>query len=173
MKKIILPLVFLTASATFGWSQFARLEFGKSAAIQTQGAFADAPPAMPARSGGASLIKTALLPTAALVASGQFRDGSYRGVASDAYYGLVQVEADVKNGQLVAIKILQYPNDRNTSRYINSQALPMLNQEAIQAQQGQVDTISGATLTSDAYVQSLTDALNQASASGSPSQGSI
>lgn len=105
-------------------------------------------------------LAAASVPASAPV--GQFKDGSYRGATADAYYGLVQVQASVQGGRLASIKILQYPNDRRTSRYINSQALPMLKQEAIQAQTAQVDFISGATLTSNAFVQSLSSALDQA-----------
>ena len=47
---------------------------------------------------------------------------------------------------------------------INQQAMPVLKQEAIQAQSAQVDGVSGATDTSDAFVQSLTSALTQAQA---------
>ena len=100
------------------------------------------------------------LQTAQVAASqGQYKDGSYTGPSADAYYGRVQVKAVVKGGQVVAVNVLQYPNDRRTSRYINSQALPMLEQEAIQAQSGNVDVVSGATLTSQAYRQSLSKAL--------------
>ena len=98
----------------------------------------------------------------ASASTGAFKDGSYRGPAANAYYGLVQVQAVVQNGQLVQVKILQYPSDRRTSRYINSQALPLLQQEAIQAQSGRVDYVSGATLSSNAFVQSLSGALSQA-----------
>lgn len=109
----------------------------------------------------ASIIPVAsTLPAAG--SAGAFKDGSYQGSVADAYYGNVQVQANVKNGQLVSVRILQYPSDRNTSRYINSQALPMLKQEAIQGQTAQVDFVSGATLTSNAFVQSLTAALGQA-----------
>ena len=175
MKKIILPLVLIAASATFAWSQFGRLDAGNAAGVQTQSASVGPLSATPANS--ASLVsKPKITVAAAMVAAspsqGQYKDGSYQGVASDAFYGLVQVEADVKNGQLVTVKILQYPRDRNTSRSINSEAIPLLNQEAIQAQSGQVDFVTGATLTSGAYVQSLTDALSQASASGSLTQAS-
>ena len=103
-----------------------------------------------------------VLAAATVPAAGTFKDGSYRGPAANAYYGEVQVQADIRNGQLVNVKILKYPNDRRTSRYINSQALPMLQQEAIQAQSGKIDYVSGATLSSGAFVQSLTAALNQA-----------
>lgn len=96
------------------------------------------------------------------VAQLTFVDGSYTGSPANAYYGLVQVKANVQNGQLVSVKILQYPSDRRTSRYINSQALPILQQEAVSAQSAHVDAVSGATLTSEAYIASLTTALQQA-----------
>lgn len=91
--------------------------------------------------------------------AGKYADGSYTGSAADAYYGTVQVKAIVKNGQLADVQFLQYPNDRSNSRYINSQAMPLLTQEAIQAQSAQVDGVSGATFTSQAFQQSLTAAL--------------
>jgi len=40
----------------------------------------------------------------------------------------------------------------------------MLHDEALQAQSAQIDTISGATYTSDAYAQSLQSALDRAHA---------
>ena len=93
---------------------------------------------------------------------GAFVDGSYTGTAANAYYGLVQVQANVQGGKLASVKVLQYPNDRRTSRYINSQALPILQHEAISAQDANVDTVSGATLSSDAFINSLGSALKQA-----------
>ena len=94
--------------------------------------------------------------------SGKYKNGTYKGPVTDAYYGMVQVQANVANGQLASVKVLQYPNDRRTSRYINSQALPVLKQEAIVAQSGDVDFVSGATLTSQAFVHSLNQAMAQA-----------
>lgn len=93
---------------------------------------------------------------------GLFANGSYTGNAADAYYGTVQVKAIVKNGQLADVQFLQYPNDRSNSQYINSQAMPLLIQEAIQAQSAQVDGVSGATFTSQAFEQSLATALTLA-----------
>jgi uncharacterized protein with FMN-binding domain len=94
--------------------------------------------------------------------AGQYADGSYTGNAADAYYGTVQVKAVIQNGALANVQFLQYPNDRNTSRYINSQAMPQLQQEAIQIQSANVDIVSGATFTSQAFQQSLGSALAQA-----------
>jgi uncharacterized protein with FMN-binding domain len=91
-------------------------------------------------------------------------DGDYTGPAVNAYYGLVQVQVSIQGGRLVSIDVLRYPSDRRTSRYINSQALPMLQREVIQAQNAHVYGVSGATLTSQAYLQSVDAALREAGA---------
>jgi uncharacterized protein with FMN-binding domain len=102
--------------------------------------------------------------TPALASNGQYRDGQYVGASVDAYYGLVQVKAVVQNGRLVDVQFLSYPSDRRTSQRINSVATPRLTSEAIQAQSANVNIVSGATLTSEAFVQSLKSALTQAKA---------
>jgi uncharacterized protein with FMN-binding domain len=94
--------------------------------------------------------------------TGQYKDGTYTGSSADAYYGTVQVQAVVQGGKLVTVNFLQYPSDRSTSQYINGQAMPMLQTEAIQAQSANVSGVSGATDTSAAFVQSLGSALSQA-----------
>ncbi len=105
-------------------------------------------------------------PTPAPVAKpkGQYADGTYTGSAADAYYGYVQVQVTVAGGKITNVAFLQYPSDRSTSRYINSQATPMLASEAISAQNANVNIISGATDTSMAFQQSLASALVQAKA---------
>ncbi len=101
-------------------------------------------------------------PAPSATSSGRYKDGTYTGSEADAYYGLVQVQAVVQNGQITDVSFLEYPNHRRTSVEINDQAMPWLQQEAIQAQSAQVDLISGATLTSQAFVESLQAALNSA-----------
>lgn len=102
------------------------------------------------------------LPVPTGTPEGQYKDGTYDGPIVDAYYGNVQVEAVVQGGKLADVQFLDYPQDRRTSRYINSQAMPWLTQEAVQVQSANVDLISGATFTSEAFVKSLQSALNQA-----------
>ena len=97
------------------------------------------------------------------LAAGGYADGVYTGPQADAYYGIIQIQALVQGGRLTALKVLKYPNDRRTSVSINRQALPMLRDEAISAQSADVDIISGATLTSRAFIQSLGGALKKAS----------
>ena len=89
-------------------------------------------------------------------------DGTYRGPVVNAYYGLMQIEAIVRQGRLASIHVLRYPNTHNTSIYINRRALPQLRDEVINAQSARVDIVSGATLSSHAFIQSLGGALRKA-----------
>jgi len=101
-------------------------------------------------------------PTPTQKPSSPYKDGAYTGDPADAFYGNIQVQATISNGRITNIQFLQYPNDRSRSIEINSQADPMLAQEAIQTQSAQVDIISGATDSSQAFVQSLQSALVKA-----------
>ena len=104
---------------------------------------------------------TDVIPTATVARSG-VQDGQFTGEVADAYYGYVQVRAIIQGGRLADVQFLTFPQDRRTSARINSYAVPALRSEAIQAQNAQVDIISGATLTSEAFVQSLQSALSKA-----------
>ncbi len=95
------------------------------------------------------------------VAAG-YKDGTFQGQPIDAYYGLVQVAVNIQGGSIKSVQFLQYPSDRRTSQYINSIAMPYLQQEAIQAQSANVDIVSGATLTSQGFEMSLQSALQAA-----------
>lgn len=94
--------------------------------------------------------------------SGQYKDGQYTGDLADAYYGNVQVKAIIQNGKIADVQFLDYPSDRRTSVRINTEAMPYLKTEAIQAQNAQVDVVSGATQTSRAFIESLQSALQKA-----------
>jgi uncharacterized protein with FMN-binding domain len=100
--------------------------------------------------------------TTAKTNSGQYKDGTYTGPSVNAMYGLVRVQATIQNGQLKNVQALDYPQDRRTSQRINQQAIPWLQTEVIQAQSANVNIISGATLTSQAFIRSLQSALSGA-----------
>lgn len=91
-----------------------------------------------------------------------YKDGQYTGDLTDAYYGNIQVRVTISSGKITDVQFLSYPSDRGTSIFINSQAMPLLRQEAITAQSYQVDTVSGASQTSRAFQISLKSALDQA-----------
>ena len=91
-----------------------------------------------------------------------WNDGTYTGDLVDAYYGNVQVSATISMGKLSSISFLDYPQDRNTSLQKSNYAMPILKREAISAQSANVDTVSGVTYTSEAFIKSLSSALAQA-----------
>jgi uncharacterized protein with FMN-binding domain len=105
---------------------------------------------------------TDVRPTETATTAGAFKDGTYDGGGADAHWGTVEVQAVITNGRISDVVFVQYPNHRNRSQEINSRAMPELTQEAIQAQDSNVDLVSGATDTSEAFIQSLANALSQA-----------
>ena len=93
-----------------------------------------------------------------------YKNGTYTGSVADAQWGYIQIKAVIKNGKITDITFLQYPNERERSVFINNYADPQLVSEAIQAQSATVDAVTGATDSSEAFMQSLSDALSQAQA---------
>ncbi|WP_053748688.1 FMN-binding protein [Streptomyces sp. MMG1533] len=77
-------------------------------------------------------------------------------------WGPVQVRVTLENGRLTDVTAVVYPADNPRDQEINSYALPRLRSEALTAQSADIDTVSGATYTSDGYRQSLQSALDSA-----------
>jgi uncharacterized protein with FMN-binding domain len=125
----------------------------------TQGNTSSPPPPTPAP---AQASGSSNPPAQSAQPQGQYKDGTYTGSVADAYYGYVQVQATISGGRIANVTFLQYPNTHSTSIMINQQAMPYLQQEAIQAQSASVNIVSGATDTSMAFQQSLQSALAQA-----------
>ncbi len=88
--------------------------------------------------------------------------GTVTGPVVQTQFGPVQVQVTLANGKITNVTALQLPSDRQRSAYISSVVGPMLQSETLAAQSAQIDLISGATYTSDAYAQSLQAALDQA-----------
>lgn len=89
------------------------------------------------------------------------------GVSAGTRYGPVQVRVTIRSNRLVAVTALVYPDSGGRDQEISSFSLPQLEQEAIAAQSAQIDTVSGATFTSDGYRRSLQSALDSAHLPGS------
>ena len=77
-------------------------------------------------------------------------------------WGPVQVQLSMQGSTISSVTVVQYPNGNPRDDQINSYALPILIQETTDAQSAQIDMVSGATVTSTGYVQSLQSALDQA-----------
>lgn len=79
-------------------------------------------------------------------------------------YGPVQVEITMSGTSITEVKMLEYPSSNGKDAEINRRALPTLIQETLDAQSASVDMVSGATFTSNGYLESLQSALDQAGA---------
>lgn len=101
-------------------------------------------------------------PSPPAVPTGKYRDGIYTGSVADAFFGNIQVAAVVRSGRITSVNILEYPNDREHSIRLNSDALPRLISQAVRNQDAQVNIVSGATDSSLAFRASLSSALAQA-----------
>jgi uncharacterized protein with FMN-binding domain len=88
--------------------------------------------------------------------------GTYTGTAADTRFGPVQVQITVTDGTVTAVQAVDYPQNDPRDQQINSYAIPVLNQEATAARSTSIDMVSGATYTSQGYIQSLQSALDQA-----------
>jgi uncharacterized protein with FMN-binding domain len=84
------------------------------------------------------------------------------GGVADTMYGPMQVQITVRGGRITTAHAIVYPQGGGRDQQINSQAIPMLDQETLQIQSAQIDTVSGATYTSDGYRRSLQSALDAA-----------
>jgi uncharacterized protein with FMN-binding domain len=84
------------------------------------------------------------------------------GTSADTRYGPVQVQLHVRAGRVVSATAIDYPQGSGRDREINSFAIPVLQKETVAAQSAQIDTVSGATYTSDGYRTSLQAALDAA-----------
>lgn len=82
------------------------------------------------------------------------------GPAISYFYGTAQVQVTLVNGTITDLVALQLPTNGRSGR-ISQQVEPMLRSEVLAAQSAQIDLISGATYTSQAYAQSLQGALDQ------------
>ncbi|HKC27836.1 MAG TPA: FMN-binding protein [Jatrophihabitans sp.] len=87
---------------------------------------------------------------------------TYLGQAVQTPYGVVQVKITVTGSHIDSIRLAQLTAFDSRSEEINSFAAPILVNETMSAQNARIDTVSGATYTSDGYLQSLQSALDKA-----------
>ncbi len=129
-----------------------------SPVVQTPAAAEPAPSSRASSGGGSSSAK----PSPAPPSSPAVAAVSYTGGVADTRWGPVQVQITVRGGKITRSRAVQYPQGTNVDAQINNYALPILDQEVVQKQSVSIDAISGATVTSDGYLQSLQSAIDQA-----------
>lgn len=101
---------------------------------------------------------------AAPAATSGLTDGTFTGSATSTRYGPVQVQITVTGGKIVDVQAVEYPTDNSRDRQINERAIPQLVSETLNAQSADIHFVSGATYTSQGYLDSLQSAIDQANA---------
>jgi uncharacterized protein with FMN-binding domain len=86
---------------------------------------------------------------------------TFKGATDQSRYGPVQVSIVVKSKRITAVNVKNAPPDPRAVA-IQGQAIPTLKRETLKADSAKIDLVSGATQTSEAYIQSLKDAINKA-----------
>ncbi|SFR05152.1 Uncharacterized protein, contains FMN-binding domain [Lentzea waywayandensis] len=107
-------------------------------------------------------MTTATQPLAGSAGTSSGGANTVTGPAVDTRWGAVQVQITLDGGKITAVTVPRYPDGNRKDEQINARALPILVQETLQAQSADIDTVSGATVTSEGYVESLQAALDQA-----------
>ncbi|WP_416969240.1 FMN-binding protein [Streptomyces sp. 4F14] len=87
--------------------------------------------------------------------------GSFTGEVAQTQYGDVQVRITVAGGKVTKAEAVKAPSG-GTSTQKTEQSVPKLNSEVLTKQSADIDTVSGATSTSEGYKKSLQSALDQA-----------
>jgi uncharacterized protein with FMN-binding domain len=87
---------------------------------------------------------------------------TYTGSVASTRWGDVQVSITVTDGKITDVAVPVYPSENGRDQEINANALPVLRQETLAAQNASIEIVSGATVTSDGYLQSLQSALDAA-----------
>lgn len=185
-RAVVLGLLSSTAVLAVGWQLGTQEQQGQQAGPSV----ADAPTTATTGGGDASVWTTTPAPTPAptpSAASGgtgsstpatttpvtaapaaptaptaSGASGTFTGTSTRTRYGNVQVEITVENGTLTDVTALQLTDQDPRSVSISNRAAPVLREQVLAAQSANVQGVSGATYTSDAYLTSLQSALDQA-----------
>lgn len=154
MRKVLFILVLALAGL------FPLLRYHPAATEATQSTPAPSAPAPPSATappdpGSPSSSSPSAPSPAGGPPSARIVDGS----KVDTDFGPYQVRATFSAGRITDVQLITEPSDRH-SRRIATMAASSLRAEALQAQSARIDTISGATQTSEAYAQSLQAAID-------------
>lgn len=85
---------------------------------------------------------------------------SIAGAVENTPYGPLQVQVTFRGKAITAVRELVTPHESQHSIAINTQAAPLLAHEVLSAQSARIDTVSGATYTSQGYSQSVQSAID-------------
>ncbi|MBI4201725.1 MAG: FMN-binding protein [Chloroflexi bacterium] len=92
----------------------------------------------------------------------KFNDGVFTGKPARITYGNLQVQVLMRAGIIENVLIVEYPLRTPTSERVSAEVIPLLISQAIALQDWDVDVISGATQTTQAFQKAMVYALREA-----------
>jgi uncharacterized protein with FMN-binding domain len=126
----------------------------------TDGATTDASPTEPSPTDASPTEPSA--PAAQAAKAPDTVSGTFTGHLTDTHWGPVQVRIVVKNNKITKATAIRFPDENDHDREINSWAIPQLQKATVTVNGAGFDSLSGATVTSDGYQDSLQSALDRA-----------
>jgi uncharacterized protein with FMN-binding domain len=97
----------------------------------------------------------------AFAATSKATTKTVKGPIEDTRWGPIQAVLKIKNKKITKVNIGTQPENPR-SDFIQSQAVPMLVRETLEAQSANIDEVSGATDISEGYIASLQSAIKKA-----------
>jgi uncharacterized protein with FMN-binding domain len=99
--------------------------------------------------------------TSTSVASSSQTTKTATGTVEQYPYGQLSVTVSEKDGRITDVEVASLSEDDPHSVEVDDQAIPQLRQEVLAADSANIDGVSGATYTSQAYQQSVQSALDK------------
>lgn len=96
------------------------------------------------------------------------RTMTVNGSTAQTSWGPVQVQIRIARSRIVDVVVLRTPTGSATHQAVNSFALPQLRAQVLAAQSANINGVSGATVTTAGYKQSLQAAISAAHFTGTP-----
>lgn len=116
------------------------------------------------RAAGAKSAKSSASGAGMGMGTGMGTTRTVTGAVANTQHGPMQVQLVLTGERITKVNLLQRTNDGQESNQIDAFAIPKLTSETLTAQSARIDAVSGATYTSQGYIQSLQSALDQAMA---------
>ena len=77
-------------------------------------------------------------------------------------FSVIQVRATLTKGRLTSVETIALSGDGPHTEALNARAEPILREEALRAGSADIDVVSGATSTSESWIESLRAAIREA-----------
>jgi uncharacterized protein with FMN-binding domain len=163
LRRIILAICATAAGLVLLLSFKSHTQSAVAGSPSPAGALGTPTPGAATASGGSSGGTGSGTTTPGASAGGSASNGAttVTGAAWPTIYGPVQVRITVSGGKVTAATATEYPTETPRDSQINAFAIPQLNSETVAAGSAQIDTVSGATYTSQGYIGSLQNALDK------------